>query len=167
MDPKENLFDTFRAGEVDATDLSQIALFHFHSAGDVSPTEVVFGGGADNGKYALKFVYKKQRLAEILAGPSLTPQEVTAIRSKVDLEIRQPVVVKIATQVLFAHPRVGGHFRYGDIFQILPIPDGSPRGNGLFGGNPFLVQFKFRPSSDPWLFTRLGVRLKAASCTFC
>jgi hypothetical protein len=122
MDPKENLFDTFRTGEVDATDLSQIALFHFHSAGDVSPAEVVFGGGADHENYALKFVYKKQRLAKILAGPSLTPQDITAIRSKVDLEIRQPVAVKIATQVLFTHPPVRSCFRYGDIFQNSPHP---------------------------------------------
>jgi hypothetical protein len=69
MPSEENLFNTFRAGEIDAADLSQIALVHFHNARDMSSTEVLFGGGADNEKYAVKFVYKKQRLAKILAGP--------------------------------------------------------------------------------------------------
>lgn len=156
MASEDNLFDTFRAGEIDAADLSQIALAHFHTATDDSSTEVLFGVGPvgpDREKYALKFVYRKQRLAKILAGPSLTTEDVSAIRSKVDSEIQQPAAVKVSTRVLFTHLSVEGWFRYRDILQIVPIPTGSPRGNSLFGGNPFLVQFKFRPSSDPWLYT--------------
>src|ERR1017187_4149400 len=151
MASEENLFDTFRASDVDAADLSQIALVHFHNATDISSTEVLFGVGADKEKYALKFVYKGQRLAKVLAGPSLTPEDVNAIKSKIELESKQPVAVKVSTQVLFTHLSVEGSFRYRDLFQILPVPAGSPRGNSLFGGNPFLVQFKFRPSSNPWL----------------
>jgi hypothetical protein len=128
MGSEENLYDNLRAGEIDSAELSEIALWHFHNARDTSPTEVVFGVGADNETYALKFVYKKQkqRLAQVLAGPSLTAEDVNAIKAKIDLELQQPAVLKIATQVLFTHISVEGWFRYRDAFQILPIPAGAP-----------------------------------------
>jgi hypothetical protein len=109
--------------------------------------------GTDNSTFALKFVYKGGRLTQILPGPSLTPEDITTIKSKVDLELRDPNAFKIATQVLFTHLRVTGSFRYRDTFQILPVPTGSPLGNSLFGGNPFLVQCAFRPSSESSLYT--------------
>jgi hypothetical protein len=80
MNSQENLFETFRADEIDAADLSQLALSQFHSANDISPTEVLFGVGADNESYALKFIYKKQRLTQILAGSSLTTEDIVTAR---------------------------------------------------------------------------------------
>jgi hypothetical protein len=62
----ENLYDSFRAGEIDSAELSEMAFWHFHSADDVGPNEVAFGIEADRSRFALKFVYKKdrQRLVE-------------------------------------------------------------------------------------------------------
>ena len=39
----ENLYDTLRAGEIDSAEPREIALWHFHTADDISPTEVIFG----------------------------------------------------------------------------------------------------------------------------
>jgi hypothetical protein len=150
MASQDNLFDTFRAGEIDAAELSEIAVWHFHNVHENSPTEVLFGLGSDHVTYALKFVYQRHRLKQILAGPALTTEDIDAIRAKVDVELRQPVPVKIGTQVLFSVSRVTGWFRYRDTLQILPVPTGSRRGFG-YGGEPFLVQFKFRGSSESML----------------
>lgn len=152
MASEGNLYDTLRAGEIDSAELSEIALWHFGGARDTSPTEVVFGKSANNETYALKFVYEKQKqaLRKVLAGPSLTAEDLDAFKSKIDLELQQPAALKIATQVLFTRIPVAGWFRYRDVFQILPVPAGAPCGNALSGEDPypFLVQFKFRPSSS-------------------
>jgi hypothetical protein len=142
-----NLFDTFRAGEIDATELGEIALWYFHNTREVNPNEVLFGLASDHVTYALKFVYKRKRLAQILAGPALKTEDIKTVRATVDLELRQPTPVKIATAVLFSVCRVAGWFRYRDTLQVLPVPAGSPRGFGL-GGEPFLVQFKLRDSPE-------------------
>lgn len=148
MTGEQNWYQSLRAGEIDSAELSEIALWHFHSARDVSPTEVVFGLSPDLRTYALKFVYKKQKrnLTAIFAGPALKSEDISALRAKIDLELQEAPTLKVATQVLFTHIPVTGCFRYRDMFQMLPIPTGSPSGDNLYGGIPFLVQFTFRPS---------------------
>jgi hypothetical protein len=60
MTDHENLFDTFRAAEIGAVELSEIAGRFFPSIrGVMSPNEVHFGPLSDSRTYALKFVYKK------------------------------------------------------------------------------------------------------------
>jgi hypothetical protein len=150
--PAENLFTTLRANEIDATDLSDIAFWHFHSAQDISPNEIIFGGSGGTTQYALKFVYKDKKLRQIHAGPTLTAEDIAAVQAKIALELSQGRPPRVATQVLFSRIAVDGVWKYRDVFQVLPIPNGSPRGHSLFGGNPFLVQFAFIPSSEPTLY---------------
>lgn len=107
---------------------------------EISPNEVVFGVEADRSKFALK-LYKKERhrVAEIVAGPSLKPEDVTAFQAIIDRELDTPSSAAIAIETLFAEIPVDGWFRYRNWFQITPIPLGSPRCPGLLGANPFVI----------------------------
>jgi len=148
MPSDENLYETLRAEEIDSAELSEIAFWHFHSARDISQTEVVFGG-VDDHTYSLKFVYKKEkhRVNQILAGPSLQPEDIRELKAKIDLELQPTADFKVAGQILFTNVPVTGWYRYRDIFQITPMPEGAPQpgASGLFGGHPFTVQFQYRP----------------------
>jgi len=157
----ENLYDTFRAGEIDSAELSEMALWHFRSADDISPNEVAFGIEADRSKFALKFVYKKDRhrVAEIVAGPSLKPEDVTAFKAVIDRELETSSPDVIACATLFSDIPVDGWFRYRDRFQIAPVPSDAPRGAGLFGANPFIIQFTYRPSGSMGMLN--GFRISA------
>ena len=149
----ENLFEFFRAAEIEPSELSQIALSHFGSATDGGPTEVNFGGDGI-GSYAIRLVYhnkEKQRLIKVVAGSTLNEESAAAFRAKIDLELQEPNKAEIGTAVLFAYLPVNGWFRYRDIFQIQPVPPSAPRGHSLFGGHPLLVQFQVRPSQTPFL----------------
>src|SRR4051794_27492181 len=124
MDPQqEDLFKLFHGDEIDEVALHQVVLEHFSGAAQTGVSEVVFPA-SESGNHALKFVWRKQKLAEIIAGPALRPADVAAIRSTIETEIATPVSVKVGALVLFSSLPVEGYFRYRDIFQILPVPDG-------------------------------------------
>lgn len=70
-------------------------------------------------------------------------------------KIEQSIKDKLLTQssmigqdIIFCNEKVARHFRYKDEFQILPVPSGSPLPKIGFGGHPFLIEFKYNPSSD-------------------
>jgi hypothetical protein len=98
MQIQNNLLDTFRASEIGSDELSEIARWYFtQGVTRATSTEVLYGLEPDHVTYALKFVYKGERLAQILAGPALTTKDICTIKDKSDIELRQPVPVRIGT----------------------------------------------------------------------
>lgn len=47
-----------------------------------------------------------------------------------------------------AYERVEGHYRYKDVFQILPVPSEAPPAPVAVADHPFLLQFSYVSSSD-------------------
>ncbi|MBI4098200.1 MAG: hypothetical protein HY426_04145 [Candidatus Levybacteria bacterium] len=54
----------------------------------------------------------------------------------------------IGADILFCPERVTGYFRYKELFQIFPVPEGSPMPNVGFRDYPFLIQFTYKKSSN-------------------
>jgi hypothetical protein len=94
-----------------------------------------------------------------LSGPSLKPEDVTAFKAVIDRELEASTPAAITGETLFSDIPVDGWFRYRDRFQIVPVPSDAPRGTGLFGANPFIIQFTHRPSSSMGMLT--GFRIAA------
>ncbi|HUA85066.1 MAG TPA: hypothetical protein VMB85_14485 [Bryobacteraceae bacterium] len=148
MAPNENLFETLRASEMNSAELGEIVQSCLPGTRTrIGQQEVIFGLESDDTSYAVKFVFGEHGIVQIMPGPSLNAEQVVAIRGKVDRELREPAPVWIGTAVLFSVCRVAGWFRHRDKLQILPVPPDSPRALGL-GGEPFLVQFPLRGSSE-------------------
>jgi hypothetical protein len=133
-----NLYDFFRAGEIDAGDLSQIALWHFHNGGPSGSKSVAFGLGPDLKDYALKLVFHKDKpgISRIHAGPLLTDESANQLKAKIDDELRSTIPLAFGAAFLFSGMPLKGYFRYRDRFQIIPAPPEAPQGNSL---HPSLV----------------------------
>lgn len=85
MDEKDNLFEVFRAADVDEAELQDILLNYFHGAMQLSPDEVVCPGHKTD--YSLKLVYGKNGLTKIIPGPKPTDEDVTSIKRRMTKEL--------------------------------------------------------------------------------
>jgi hypothetical protein len=100
--------------------------------------------------YSLRLVYSKNDdLVEIEAGPALEEQVVDEIAALIQNELLQRCPDRIANAVLFSAIPLTRAYRFGNEFQILPVPDDLPQLQEIGGPNPFLLEFRIRGSVAP------------------
>jgi hypothetical protein len=167
-----NLLEHFRVTEWDdPAELSEIVMWHFGGALPISEEEVCYGkvfdpkdGEISATSFSLKFVYSKsnsRRIWKILPGPRLTKEDLAALQKVVDNELKEPPLGAVTTVPLFAGIPVNGCYRHENRFQLLPVPADAPKPTIGFGGHPFLLQVRFRPSVSRSMLH--GFRSSAAS----
>ena len=133
----QNLFEMFRASEVDHGELTEILLHHFKTAIQQTDNEVLYPGHST--EYAVRLIYGRRGLKAIMPGPRLTDEDIKTIRRSVKEELLAPSGERVGSRILFAAVPVEGFCRYRDRFQIIPVPPDAPRPNVLMADHPFII----------------------------
>lgn len=144
MTPEQDILRELHGNEIDEVELASICLSEFGGASR-TPTEAFFGGLPE---YSLNFVYKNNRLSKILRGPGLSADKLAKLQAVVESELKA-TATSVGGQVLFASVPVKGCLRYREQFQIIPVPTEAPQPPDWGPGPayPFIVQFKYKPST--------------------
>jgi hypothetical protein len=153
----QNLYERFHAGDVEEAELTQILLSYFNAATQISENEIAYP--AHKTDFALKLVYRKDRLAEIEAGPRLQNSIAETLERRINDELLVSPGIRVGADVLFANLPVRDAFRYRNEFQILPVPPEAPRPGFLIADHPFLIEFQF-PDSTSWQIRHLRRALR-------
>jgi hypothetical protein len=144
---KSLLWTALSADHVDHDELQQVIQRHFPSASQPGLREIVYPG---DGPYAIKLVYAKtDQLADIEAGLLLTKELEEKLSRAVAEALLTPAGYRVHRRVLFADHKLTGSWRYGDWFQILPVPPSAPQLNCVFGDHPFMLEVRVAASRDP------------------
>ena len=143
---KDNLFEILHGPEVEQLELEQILLEHFHTSMGLSSSEITYPGHERD--YALRLTYDRSQLVEIIAGPRFSATDVDTLRERIEKELLAPAGMRVGRVVLFSSVPVTGHFRYRDVFQLVPVPAGAPRPNFTMAEHPFFLEFHFRTSPN-------------------
>jgi hypothetical protein len=144
----ENLCAAFHCDTVDQSELEQLLLAHFGGSESRNDNEIRYmrGGGGDP---ALVLKYSKNgAVAEVVAGPSIYANDVSAIVEKIERHLLFGEGLHIGQLVLFAVLPTRGWFRYRDVFQLLPVPPDAPQAPFLVGDHPLLLQYGVKSSGD-------------------
>jgi hypothetical protein len=144
--PDKDLFEAFHASAVEQAELEQVLGQHFHGAMTLNPDEVVYPG--HDQEYAVKLRYDDGVLAEIIPGPQLKSADKEAIRERIANELLTSQGIGVGRTFLFSSVPVEGYFRYGDVFQFLPVPLDAPRPEFQMAEHPFALEFRYPTSSN-------------------
>jgi hypothetical protein len=132
-------------GELPEEELRQILFSYVRGARyDYRPTSgVEYVDEHEN--VLLTATYDDDALTGLLAGPCLTEDMVEAIGRDVDRAVADNGF-QIWRTVLFAWKKTEGYWRYGDRFQILPVPAEAPRPGWLVAEHPLVLEVRYRKS---------------------
>jgi hypothetical protein len=137
----------FLAGEVDQEELLLVLLDHFGSAEAPESTRIWFYRGGDRDTRLEIFLKNDGTIRAILPSTTFPGEELSQIRELVIGALKGEPGPAFGQKVGFCRGRVTGYFRYGDLFQILPVPEHAPQPTS--GDFPFLFQYAY-PSSPSW-----------------
>ncbi|MGH6876469.1 MAG: hypothetical protein ACREHV_03710 [Rhizomicrobium sp.] len=141
-----SLLETLHGKNVDAGELSQLLLGHFRCSTETSDRTQLYG--LEDGPSLTVRYGRKGGVVAIDAGPNLFDADVAEIESKIRHSLLNRGPEKIGRQVLFANIPTDGWFRFGDVFQIVPVPPEAPRPRFPVGQHPFLLEVRFVTGSD-------------------
>jgi hypothetical protein len=141
----------FFLDQVNHDELLSLLLSHFgHLSHDPLSTSYKYSKEQRGKTEVHVHVNRKGRISQIILSNDFNEEDVAEVRAKIRANLIENQQVKIAEAVLFAiNNKVDGFFRYRDEFQILPVPEGSPKASQLVADHPFLLQFSFISSPDP------------------
>ncbi len=160
---QDNLFEILHGPEVEQSELEQICGDHFKSSMGLSSSEITYPGRVKD--YALRLIYDRNRLAEIIPGPALTAVDANTLRSRIETELLTPGGARVGRVILFSSVPVTGCFRYENLFQLVPVPPEAPRPAFTMGEHPLLLEFSFR-TSQTHRFAMYGVRVWSENLSF-
>jgi hypothetical protein len=143
----------------ETSELDQVLLRRYGSSGGDrnDPNALLFPGEQE--QYAVKLVFnRKHALKDAVAGPLLSDSDLSELANLVEREILAPVPLKVCSWILFAALPVTGYFRFGDDFQILPVPKHAPRPHFRWADHPFLLEFRIAGSPNPMVEGMRGHR---------
>jgi hypothetical protein len=141
------LLDRLHGSDVDGGELSQLLLGYFSSSTEIRDRTQLYG--VEAGGSSLTVRYSRKGIAiEMVAGPKLLEDDIVQIERKIRDSLLNSSYAKIARQVLFAHVPTDGWFRFGDVFQIVPVPPEAPRPQVPVGRHPFMLEVRFVSSAD-------------------
>jgi hypothetical protein len=139
----KNLLSVFQSKGIEDEELPDFLNSHFGSSAHRSETNEVFY--PNDSAPALVLVYKKGRLVEVHAEPSVSDGEIDEL---CDLIFRKHIGTSetgFRQEVLLSHARVSGAWRYRDMFQLLPIPANAPQAPFPYIGAeyPLLIEHSY------------------------
>lgn len=133
-------------GEVDPWELMNVLLHYFSHA--TSPSPFITEYQAKDSPHSLQVTSNENGQIEKIQFSDEFPKEQL---EQLEQKIKDALLTtdqEVGADVLFCRERVTGHFRYKDLFQVIPVPDGAPMPEVGFRAYPFLLQFKYTKSSD-------------------
>lgn len=140
------LFEQFKVADVNQAELEAILMWHFDCATGLSSKEIHYERQGEGCALALQYD-ANGKLRAINTGSGLMDKDITEITQKIDQLLIQTSGTSVGQTVLFAHQPVNGYFKYGDKFQIVPVPPEAPQPPIAVGDHPLLLQFTF-PRND-------------------
>jgi hypothetical protein len=141
-----SLLNDLMPDSVDQSELELLLQIHFGMAKSESPEEIHYF--RTNEQAALVLHYEDGALEAICPGTGLKEHDIPELQSKVKLQLLAEHPAEIGQIVLFAYLRNDGWFRYGDVFQLVPVPADAPRLEFQIGDHPLMLQYKVSGSSD-------------------
>jgi hypothetical protein len=144
----ENLCATFHCDNIDQSELEHLLLMHFGGSQSLNDNEIRYVRGI-GGDPALVLKYSKNgAVAEVVAGPSIGANDVSAIVEKIERHLLSGDGLHIGQLALFAILPTRGWFRYRDVFQLLPVPPDAPQAPFMTSDHPLLLQYEVKSSGD-------------------
>jgi hypothetical protein len=132
--------------EADHWELMNLFLHHFSHA--QNPMPFVYKFQAKDSQHSLEVTANENGQIQVVKFSEGFPEnELVQIEQKIK-DILLTSEVATGADILFCPERVVGHFRYKDLFQILPVPEGAPMPIVGLKDYPFLIQFAYKKSSD-------------------
>ena len=147
MMDKTTLSSSLYADRVDPEELSQVVLNTLGAAAYESADKVIYHRPGH--PPALHFVFKGNELQEVMAGPGLSIDDISSIRTKIETDILDLKVKIVGRMILFSAYPVTGHLRIERFLKICPVPSHAPRPKDLGeGDHPFLIEFEVYDSPN-------------------
>jgi len=142
MDVREaidELNDVFRRRPVPQDEVLTVIGTAFNLAGTGEDREVVYF--APDGQPAVRLVYTRAGDISARACPGLDDELAMAVLSRVRalINANDPVLWR---QVLFSSLPLTGYWRYGDEWQLMPVPEDAPKPEFLLAEHPFLIEVR-------------------------
>lgn len=141
----------FYLDQVNHDELLSVLLSHFGGSSHPSLSRVHTYTKREDQQAKLEVeVGKDGRIKCIILGEACPETEIKAISNSIKEKLIDNQFFKIAEAVGFAvNSKVDGFFKYGDEFQILPVPEDAPTIDYMAAGDqPFLLQFKYVSCPD-------------------
>jgi hypothetical protein len=124
----------------------RVVLGSYFSGGRHSDKHVIdYMRGEDT---ALRLTYDKTGVVHAHAGSAWTSGDVADLRTRIEESLLRSAGSKVGCHVCFSAVPVEGAWRYGDAWQIRPMPSDAPRSLQLIGDHPFLLEVAYEASSD-------------------
>lgn len=130
--------------KADPVELEQVLLWHFGGSTQPSDDTILYG----KPDISLELKYSNAgRPISLKTGPAFKPSDQEKLKSALDEQVLAEGPLKIARTVLFGRVPVAGWFRFGDEFQILPVPPEAPRPEQLVGEHPCMLEVAYHGST--------------------
>jgi hypothetical protein len=139
--------DYFHIKEVRPQELMRILLVHFSHAQNIKG--LVYRYQRQGSSCYLDFICNEDgSVKNILISKNFPQQELNQIEQKIQETLLANHGEIIGQVVGFCGEKISGYFKYKDLFQILPVPDISPKPDVGFADHPFILEVKFKKSTD-------------------
>lgn len=151
---QEEFYKYFHLDEVDHQELPHVMLAFFNYGGE---TEEGFKFQRQGENEFVEFVtnLNDERIEKIILSGNFPKGELVKIEQKIKEQLLENQLVKIAQEICFSNVPVKGGYRYGNQFQIIPVPENAPKPHfSASEDHPFLLQHKYTSSSEIWVNNR-------------
>lgn len=140
----------------DSVEWHSILLSYF--AGASYPAANVQRFGTCDGPRFLQIEYtKKGGIRRAIT--DLTDGEIADLSRRIANDLIENQTQRVAQRICFSHEWIRGAFRYKDLFQIIRARADFPDAPVIIADHPFLFQFRFRSSPNPFISQMRAGRL--------
>ena len=141
-----NVF-TFKLQEVDSQELTSALLHYFGQSQGVGELTHKYQKKDSTHHLIVKF-NRDGKISQVELSEKFPKEELKQLNHALNENLLKNQKEEIGQTIGFSHDKVGGYFKYKDLFQILPVPPDAPKAGVMVADNPFLLQFKYISSPD-------------------
>ncbi|MBU6443065.1 MAG: hypothetical protein KGR48_04070 [Alphaproteobacteria bacterium] len=136
---ESDLLDVWGARTSATAELENLLLRHFGKVGFADDRYALYGSDTSNPR--LIVTYKKGKPAHVMVGADFMQDDSAALSARIRDTPLNEGNPEIGRRVLFTTLRVDGFYRYGDRFQLVPVPPDALRPQmAMLVSNPFLLE---------------------------
>ena len=134
--------------EVDQNELIEVIQSHFGRSEHLKNQLTFYN---EDKSEVLVIEYNKKNKIKKIDDSNLTKLERKSLNAKVKKILIDNQVDAVGRMISFTNQAIKGSFVYKDLFQILPLPMDAPQPKNFIGDFPFLFEFKYVSSVDPFI----------------
>lgn len=97
----------------------------------------------------IKYSKRAKTVVSVIPEKAMPSDYPSILQSKIDRYILADNGFKIGRTIMFCDYPVKGYFKVDEMFQILPVPEGAPQAEQFCARHPFILEFRFKPSTHP------------------